>query len=216
MGALLTTQIKACFHTMKHPSSPSTKKFKVTPSARKVMLTVFWDSQEVLLAHFQKCSENLNSASYCEVLLKLRDAISRKRPGQLVRGVLLYHDNSRPHTARATQEIFQELQWEFPEHQSYSPDLAPSDFHLFGLLKNHMANISLMTKRLKRRCEVDETTIKRLLCCGFLRIGKAMRRVSMLVEDMSRNKCFFQVRISRFTFYTHLWPIYWLPHIMEL
>jgi hypothetical protein len=28
----------------KHPSSPSTKKFKVTPSAGKVMLTVFWDS----------------------------------------------------------------------------------------------------------------------------------------------------------------------------
>jgi hypothetical protein len=40
----------------KHPSSPSrsTKKFKVTPSAGKVMLTVFWDSQEVLSAHFLK------------------------------------------------------------------------------------------------------------------------------------------------------------------
>jgi hypothetical protein len=29
------------------------KSFKVTPSALKVMLTVFWDSQGVLLAHFQ-------------------------------------------------------------------------------------------------------------------------------------------------------------------
>jgi hypothetical protein len=28
----------------KHHSSPSTKKFKVTPSDGKVMLTVFWDS----------------------------------------------------------------------------------------------------------------------------------------------------------------------------
>jgi hypothetical protein len=46
------------------------------------MLTVFWDSQGVLLAH----GENVNSASYCEVLLKLRDAIGRKRPGQLARG----------------------------------------------------------------------------------------------------------------------------------
>jgi hypothetical protein len=55
----------------KHPSSPSTKKFKVMPSARKVMLTVFWDSQAVLLAHFQKCGENVNSAICCEVLLKL-------------------------------------------------------------------------------------------------------------------------------------------------
>jgi hypothetical protein len=36
----------------KHPSSPSTKKFKITStqSAGKVMITVFWDSQGVLLA----------------------------------------------------------------------------------------------------------------------------------------------------------------------
>jgi hypothetical protein len=36
-----------------HPSSPSTKKFKVMPSSGKVMLIVFEDSQGVLLAHFQ-------------------------------------------------------------------------------------------------------------------------------------------------------------------
>jgi hypothetical protein len=39
----------------KHPSSPATRKFKVTPSAGKVLLTVFWDSQGVLLADFRKC-----------------------------------------------------------------------------------------------------------------------------------------------------------------
>jgi hypothetical protein len=62
----------------KHPTSP-----KVTPSAGKVMLTVFWYSQGVLLAHFQKRRENGKSSSYCEVLLKLRDAIPRKPAGQL-------------------------------------------------------------------------------------------------------------------------------------
>jgi hypothetical protein len=47
----------------KHPSSPSTKTFKVTPSAGKVMLTAFWDSQGVLLFHFQNHGENVNSAT---------------------------------------------------------------------------------------------------------------------------------------------------------
>jgi hypothetical protein len=46
----------------KHPSSPSTKKFKITstPSDGKVMLTL-----RVLefSAHFQKRGENVNSAS---------------------------------------------------------------------------------------------------------------------------------------------------------
>jgi hypothetical protein len=55
----------------KHPCSLSTKNFKVTPSAGKFMLTVFQDSQAVLLAHFQKGGNNVNSQLYCEVLLKL-------------------------------------------------------------------------------------------------------------------------------------------------
>jgi histone-lysine N-methyltransferase SETMAR len=99
------------------------------------MLTMFWDSQGELLAYFQMHCENVNSASCCEVLLKLWDAIHRKHPGQLARGILLHHDNVRPHSAWATQKGIQELQW---EHLPYSLDLAPSDIHLFGLLKSHL------------------------------------------------------------------------------
>jgi hypothetical protein len=88
----------------KHPSSPSSKKFKVTPSAGKVMLTVFWDSQGVLSAHFQKRGENVHSVSYCEVLVKLRDAIRRKRPDRLTRGLLLHRNNAIPHAAREPHE----------------------------------------------------------------------------------------------------------------
>jgi histone-lysine N-methyltransferase SETMAR len=94
------------------------------------MLTVFCNSQG---AHFKKHGENVNSVSYREVLLKLRDAVCRKRPGQLAQGVLLYHDNARPHTAPTTQERIQQVQWELLEHPPYSPDLAASDFHLSGL-----------------------------------------------------------------------------------
>jgi histone-lysine N-methyltransferase SETMAR len=72
------------------------------------------------------------------VLLKLRDPICRKRPGHLARGVLLHHDNARLHAAQITQERIQDLQWELLEHPPYSLNLAPSNFHLFGLLKNHL------------------------------------------------------------------------------
>jgi hypothetical protein len=89
---------------------PKSSKFKVTLSAGKVVLTVIWNTQGVLLARFQKSGEYGNSASHCEVLFKLGGAISRKHPGQLTRGVLLHHDNARPHTAQATQERIQELQ----------------------------------------------------------------------------------------------------------
>jgi hypothetical protein len=77
------------------------------PSAGKFILTVFLDSQGVLLGHFQKHGENVNSALYCEAVLKLQDAIRRKHTSQLVRGVLLHHHDVRPHT---TQERIHEVQ----------------------------------------------------------------------------------------------------------
>jgi hypothetical protein len=63
---------------METSQSLSTKIFKVmnTTSAGKVVFTAFWDCEGVLLAHFQKYGENVNSASYCEVLLKLRMQIT--------------------------------------------------------------------------------------------------------------------------------------------
>jgi hypothetical protein len=70
-------------HQVHH--QPKRSKFKVTPSAGKVMLTMFWDSQG-----FQKYGKNVISASYCEVMLKLWRAIRRKCPGQLAREVLLH------------------------------------------------------------------------------------------------------------------------------
>jgi histone-lysine N-methyltransferase SETMAR len=117
---------------------------------------MFQNSHGVPLAHFQKHGENVNSASYCEILLKLRGAIHRKQPSQLARGVLLHNDNARPYTAQTTPERIQELQWELLEHLPYIPDLAPSDFHLFGPLKTTLvANVPLMMKRLKQRCTCD-------------------------------------------------------------
>jgi hypothetical protein len=68
MGASLPTRIKAASMQWKHSSSPSTQ--KVTPLAGKVMLTVFWDSQGVLLIYFKKRGKNVYYVSCCEVLFE--------------------------------------------------------------------------------------------------------------------------------------------------
>ncbi|XP_023711572.1 histone-lysine N-methyltransferase SETMAR, partial [Cryptotermes secundus] len=54
-------------------------------------------------------------------------------------GTLFLHDNTRPHTARWTVSLLQEFSWEVFNHQPYSPDLAPSDFHLFLHLKKFLS-----------------------------------------------------------------------------
>ena len=50
----------------------------------------------------------------------------------------MQHDNARPHTARTTVATITDLHFECLPHPPYSPDLAPSDFHMFGPPKEAM------------------------------------------------------------------------------
>jgi hypothetical protein len=69
---------------------------------------------------------------------ELKPAIRSKRRGLLSKRVLLLHDNTRPHTAAHTVDTLRALKFEVLKHPPYSPDLAPSDFHLFGPMKEHL------------------------------------------------------------------------------
>jgi len=51
----------------KHPHSPTKKKFKMHPTAGRLMLTVFWDLQWLLLEHYQERGSTVNSAHYSEM-----------------------------------------------------------------------------------------------------------------------------------------------------
>ena len=55
----------------------------------------------------------VTSATYADLLKNhLRPAIKSKRRGLLSTGVLLQHDNARPHTARSTVATIQDLSFE--------------------------------------------------------------------------------------------------------
>lgn len=90
-----------------------------------------WDQQGVLLVEFMEPGTTITAAVYCETLRRLRRAIQNKRRGKLTAGVVLIHDNARPHTAGATQRLLEQFGWDIFDHPPYSPDLAPCDFHLF-------------------------------------------------------------------------------------
>jgi hypothetical protein len=49
----------------------------------------------------------------------------------LSQGVVMLHDNACSHTAAAMQVLIATFGWEHFDHPPYSPDLAPSDFHVF-------------------------------------------------------------------------------------
>lgn len=124
-----------------HTASPNKpKKVRQTLSTRKLMATVFWDAKGILLVDFMERGTTITSAVYCETLNRLRRAIQNKRRGLLTRGVVFVHDNARPHTARRTNELLAKFKWDVFDHPPYSPDLAPSDFHLFPNMKRWLAS----------------------------------------------------------------------------
>jgi len=115
-----------------HTSSPKPKIFRTQPSAGKVMLTLFWDERGVIVEHYMARGNTVTSATYAYLLKNhLRPAVKSKRRGRLSTSVLLQHDNARPHTAHSTVATIQDLSFECFPHPPYSPDLAPSDFHVW-------------------------------------------------------------------------------------
>ncbi|KAJ4439236.1 hypothetical protein ANN_07356 [Periplaneta americana] len=145
-----------------HSRSPVRTKSKQTLSVRKVICTVFWDRKGILLIDFLPRGETVNTDRYCETLRKLRRAIQNKRRGMLTAGIVLLHDN-----ARCTAAVLTEFGWELFHHPPYSPDLAPSDFHVFLHLKKFLSsderfgNDELKTAcRLKKKAQHEANKLK--------------------------------------------------------
>ena len=86
-------------------SSPRPKTLKTMPSAHKILLVIFWDSQRVYVTEFLEAGNTVNSARYIETIKNLRRSVCRVR-GWTSR-ILLLHDNARPHTARPTIEALE-------------------------------------------------------------------------------------------------------------
>lgn len=106
---------------------------------KKIMLSVWWDYKGIL--HFELLPKNqrINSTVYVQQLAKLSDAIQKKRP-ELAnsKDVVFQHDNAKPHTSLVTCQKLSELGWDVLSHPPYSPDLAPSDYHLFRSMQNSL------------------------------------------------------------------------------
>ena len=54
--------------------------------------------------------------------------------------VILQFNNARPHVAKPLKAYLEMLKWEVLSHPLYSPDVAPSDYHLFRSVAHGLAH----------------------------------------------------------------------------
>jgi len=70
--------------------------------------------------------------------VQLKDISKEKRRGKITNVVSFLHDNAQAHRALVTQKKMAYLGFQCLDHPPYSPDLAPSDYHLFSGLKKQL------------------------------------------------------------------------------
>ncbi|KAG5319033.1 MOS1T transposase, partial [Pseudoatta argentina] len=95
-----------------------------------------------LLLQRQKRTGFLTGDRYRLQLMRSSRALKEKRPlyAQRHDKVILLHDNARPHVAKPVKTYLETLKWEVLPHPLYSPDIAPSDFHLFRSMAHGLAD----------------------------------------------------------------------------
>jgi len=111
----------------------------VQKSAGKVLASIFWDQDFILLIDYITKGQTINAEYYSSLLVQLKDILKEKRLPREVHqgGALFLHDNAPAPRALANQKKLAYLGFQCLEHPPYSPDLAPSDYHLFPGLKNN-------------------------------------------------------------------------------
>jgi histone-lysine N-methyltransferase SETMAR len=120
-----------------HSGSSHPKKFRVQKSAGKVLPSVFWDQDGVLLIHYLPKGQAIDEEYYSSLLVQLKDILKEKFRGKVTKVFLFFHDNVPAHRELTTQKKLAYLGLQCLHHPPYSLDLAPSDYHLFPGLKNY-------------------------------------------------------------------------------
>jgi histone-lysine N-methyltransferase SETMAR len=106
------------------------------------MLTIVWNPRGFPLIKVLGEGRKFNAGYYiAEILEPLSQWRSIEAAGN-ERKLLVHADTPRRHTANLSTQYFKEHRMKSAPHPPYSPDLAPSDFYLFGYVNRYCAGLS--------------------------------------------------------------------------
>jgi hypothetical protein len=115
------------------------KRYQKTIASKKLMLIVFWEIHGIADYCWLPKNRRLDSPFCCEEVLSPLAQKMQPNYKNTRRSLTLIHtNNARVHTARATQERLDVSRFNRTQQPPYIPDIAASDFFLFGWLKTQL------------------------------------------------------------------------------
>lgn len=117
--------------------SSKAKQPKRQQSTEKVLVNIFWNADGVIFIDYLERKKTIAKEYYPALLDRFNEKmkISNKRPQMADRAVLFHQDNSPPHISIKAMAKLNELKYDLLRQPPYSPDLDPSDYFLFPVLK---------------------------------------------------------------------------------
>ena len=102
------------------------------------MLCVVWVQAGII---YYELLQPVNSDRYRQQLIELNRKVKANHPEYDASqpNPILHDDNAPPHRRRLATETVELLRWEQLPHAAYSPDLAPSYYHLFASMGHAFA-----------------------------------------------------------------------------
>ena len=140
-----------CRKSWGKPGHASTSFAKPNNHGSKLLLCIWWDQQGVIYYELFKTNETITGDRYWLPLMRLSRSLNEKRP--------LYAP--RRHTTKwfyymTTLGLMLQKQWKtswkhfnekYYPHPSYSPEITPSDFHLFRSMAHGLADQHFFLRR---------------------------------------------------------------------
>ena len=113
----------------------------------KMMITVIWGVNGTYIIDDLPEGEHYNSCYFIEHILKpLEEKKDEIWPSRGKHKIWLHLDNCKVHNSKATQKEMEKSTFIRASHPPYSPDLALSDFYLFGTIKGKLRGQSFQTR----------------------------------------------------------------------
>jgi histone-lysine N-methyltransferase SETMAR len=113
-----------------------------TVQDRKIMVIIAWNPLgfPLIVALPKGCT--FNTEYYHDNILA---PLTQLQPEDDRRKLVVHADNARAHTAHKCRTFCEENGLRLASHPPYSPDLAPSDFFLFGYVNEHFKGMVFLS-----------------------------------------------------------------------